>query len=82
MRKKRLVALAGVLIAASGAAAFATLALPAQKASALSDPRQELPIVRLATAARVTGSERGFTGVVGARVESRMSVSRSRPVSR
>src|SRR6266568_461346 len=72
MRKKRLVALAGVLIAASGAAAFATLALPAQKASALSDPRQELPIVRLATAARVTGSERGFTGVVGARVESNL----------
>src|SRR3977135_375165 len=72
MRKKRLVALAGVLIAASGAAAFATLALPAQKASALSDPRQELPIVRLATAARVTGCERGFTGVVGARVESNL----------
>src|SRR5947207_7606856 len=72
MRKKRLVALAGVLIAASGAAAFATLALPAQKASALSDPRQELPIVRLATAARVTGSERGFTGVVAARVQSNL----------
>src|SRR3981081_1394509 len=72
MRKKRLVALAGVLIAASGAAAFATLALPAQKASALSDPRQELPIVRLATPARVTGSERGFTGIVAARVQSNL----------
>src|ERR1700716_4045489 len=72
MRKKRLVALAGVLIAASGAAAFATLALPAQEASAVSDPRQESPIVSLVTAARVSGSERGFTSVVGARVESNL----------
>ncbi|WGS21736.1 MULTISPECIES: efflux RND transporter periplasmic adaptor subunit [unclassified Bradyrhizobium] len=72
MRKRRLVVLAGVLIAASGAAAFATLAIPTQKASALGDPRQEPPIVNLVAAARVTGSERGFTGVVGARVESNL----------
>src|SRR5258708_38612823 len=72
MRKTRLVVLAGVLIAASGAAAFATLAIPAQKASAVSDPRQESPIVSLVTAARASGSERGFTGVVGARVESNL----------
>ena len=64
--------LGGLLIAVSGAAAFATLAIPAQEASAVSDPRQEAPIVRLATAARVTGSERGFTGIVGARVESNL----------
>ncbi|WGR98619.1 efflux RND transporter periplasmic adaptor subunit [Bradyrhizobium sp. ISRA443] len=73
MRKRRLVVLAGVLIAASGAAAFATLAIPTRKASALGDPRQEPPIVSLVTAARVTGSERGFTGVVGARVESNLA---------
>jgi RND family efflux transporter MFP subunit len=72
MRKRRLMALAGVLIAASGAAALATLAIPAHKASALSDPRQEPPIVSLAAAVRVSGSERGFTGVVGARVESNL----------
>jgi RND family efflux transporter MFP subunit len=43
-----------------------------QEASAVSDPRQEPPIVRLVTAARVTGSERGFTGIIGARVQSNL----------
>ena len=38
----------------------------------MSDPRQEPPIVRLVTAARVTGSERGFTGIIGARVQSNL----------
>ncbi|HEX9791701.1 MAG TPA: efflux RND transporter periplasmic adaptor subunit [Kiloniellales bacterium] len=38
----------------------------------MSDPRQEPPIVRLATAVRVVGSERGFTGIVGARVQSNL----------
>jgi RND family efflux transporter MFP subunit len=72
MRKSRLLVLAGVLIAASGAAVFATLAIPAQEASAARDPRQEPPMVRLATAARVNGSERGFTGIIGARVQSNL----------
>ena len=72
MKKSRLVIVAGVLIAASGAAVFATLAIPAQKASAARDPRQDPPMVRLATAARVSGSERGFTGIIGARVESNL----------
>ncbi|WP_159012434.1 efflux RND transporter periplasmic adaptor subunit [Bradyrhizobium sp. S69] len=72
MRKKRFAVLGGVLLAASGVAAFATFAVPAQRASALSDPRLELPIVNLVTAARVAGTERGFTGVVGARVESNL----------
>jgi RND family efflux transporter MFP subunit len=72
MKKRNLVALAGVLVAASGAAAFATFAVPAREASAVGDPRQETPIVRLATAAPVTGSERGFTGIIGARVESNL----------
>ncbi len=70
MKKRNLVVLAGVLITMSGAAAFATLAIPAQEAAAVSDPRQEPPIVRLVTAAPVTGSERGFTGIIGARVQS------------
>jgi RND family efflux transporter MFP subunit len=72
MKKKLAIVLGGVLIAMLGAAALATLAIPAQEAVAVSDPRQEPPIVRLATAARVTGSERGFTGIIGARVQSNL----------
>jgi RND family efflux transporter MFP subunit len=64
--------LSGALIAGLGVAAFVALSLPGQKAAALSDPRQEAPIVRLATAAPVTGSERSFTGIIGARVESNL----------
>jgi multidrug efflux pump subunit AcrA (membrane-fusion protein) len=72
MKKSKFVIVAGVLIAASGAAVFATLAIPAQKASAARDPRQDPPMVRLATAAPVSGSERGFTGLIGARVQSNL----------
>src|SRR6266704_6648181 len=73
MKKLRnIIALACALIAASGAATFATLSIPAQAVSAVRDPRQEAPIVRLVTAARVTGSERGFTGIIGARVQSNL----------
>src|SRR5437588_11853098 len=72
MKKSRLMVLAGVLIAASGAAVFATLVVPAQEASAARDPRQEPPMVSLVKAARVSGSERGFTGTIGARVESNL----------
>jgi RND family efflux transporter MFP subunit len=72
MKKRTSLVLAGALIAGVGAAALATLSLRAQEAAALSDPRQEPPIVRLATAAQVTGSERSFTGVIGARVLSNL----------
>ncbi len=72
MKKRPAIVLGGVLIAISGAAAFATLAIPAQEAAAVSDPRQEPPIVRLVTAAPVTASERSFTGIIGARVESNL----------
>jgi len=67
---KHAVMLGGLLIAVSGAATFATLSLRAHEAAAVSDPRQEPPIVRLAAAAPVAGSERAFTGVVEARVQS------------
>ena len=66
--------LGSVLFAGLGAAAFVTLSLPAQEAAAMSDSRQESPIVRLATVARVTGSERGFTGIIGARVQSNLGL--------
>lgn len=64
--------LAGILIAVSGAAAFVTLSLRAPGVSALSDPRQQPPTVKLATAERVGGAERGFTGIIGARVQSNL----------
>ena len=72
MKRVGAIALGGFLIAASGAAAIVTLTNPTQQASAVSDPRQEPPMVRLATAERVNGSERSFTGVVGARVQSNL----------
>jgi RND family efflux transporter MFP subunit len=72
MKKRPAVVLGGLLIAMSGATAFAALAIHPLGASAPSDPRQEPPFVRLATAARVTGSERSFTGIIGARVQSNL----------
>src|SRR5215217_4408015 len=70
MKRRLAVVMGGLPIAVLGAAAVVTLSLRAP--AAVSDPRQEPPIVRLATAARVTGSERGFTGVVAARVQSNL----------
>jgi RND family efflux transporter MFP subunit len=70
MKRRPAVVMGGLLIAVLGAAAVVTLSLRAP--AAVSDPRQEPPIVRLATAARVTGSERGFTGVIAARVQSNL----------
>ena len=72
MKKRPAVVLGGVLLTALGAAAFGTFFLRAHEASAVSDPRQEPPVVRLVTAAPVTGSERGFTGIIGARVQSNL----------
>ncbi len=72
MKKRPVLVLGGILIAVFGVGAFVTLSIRTQAASAVSDPRQEPPIVRLATAARVNGSERGFTGIIGARVQSNL----------
>jgi multidrug efflux pump subunit AcrA (membrane-fusion protein) len=72
MKKRPAIVLAGVLIAGVGVAAFVTLSIRTQAATAVIDPRQEPPVVRLVTAARVTGSERGLTGVVAARVQSNL----------
>jgi RND family efflux transporter MFP subunit len=72
MKKRPAVVLGGLLIATSGVAAVVTLSLRTPEASAVSDPRQEPPLVRLATAARATGPERGFTGIIGARVQSNL----------
>jgi RND family efflux transporter MFP subunit len=70
MKKRPALVLGALLIAVSGAAAFATVSLRPQ--DAVSDPRQEAPIVRLATAVPVRGSERGFTGNIAAKVQSNL----------
>ena len=54
MKKRPAFVLGGLLIATSGVAAFVTLSLRTPAASTVSDPRQEAPIVRVATAARTT----------------------------
>lgn len=72
MKMRPMVVVGGVLTAALGAAAVVMLPMHTQEAAAVSDPRQDAPIVRLATAVRVVGTERGFTGVVGARVQSNL----------
>lgn len=72
MKMRPAIVVSGALIAGLGVAAFVALSLSGQKAAALTDPRQEAPVVRLAVAAPVTGSERAFTGIVGARVESNL----------
>lgn len=48
MKKRQMIVLGSVLIAGCAVAAFVTLRAPA--ASAVSDPRQEAPIVRIAAA--------------------------------
>ncbi|MGJ0507399.1 MAG: efflux RND transporter periplasmic adaptor subunit [Methylocystis sp.] len=68
--KKRPAVVLGGLLTLSGAVALVAVSMRAHEASAMSDPRLEPPIVRLAAAARVNGSDRGFTGVIGARVQS------------
>ncbi|MBB4429455.1 RND family efflux transporter MFP subunit [Bradyrhizobium sp. CIR48] len=69
--KRGVAVLAGIMIPA-GVATFVSLGIVAPNASAVSDPRQEPPMVSLATATRVSGSDRGFTGTIGARVESNL----------
>jgi RND family efflux transporter MFP subunit len=72
MKKRPAVVLGGLLLTVLGAAAFGTFFVRAQEASAVNDPRQEPPIVRVVTAAQVTGSQRDFTGIIAARVQSNL----------
>ena len=57
MKKRPVIVLGSILIAGSGALAFVTLSDRTQ-AAAVTDPRQETPIVRLVTAAPVTKDQR------------------------
>jgi RND family efflux transporter MFP subunit len=67
---RSVIVLGGALIAALGAAGFVAASVRTQHASAVSDPRLDPPVVRLATAEPAAGSERSFTGLIGARVQS------------
>lgn len=71
MKKRSVIVLGGILVAVSGTAGFLTLSLRTP-ASAVSDPRLDAPVVRVVTAAQVAGSDRGFTGVIAARVQSNL----------
>jgi RND family efflux transporter MFP subunit len=72
MKKSPFIVLGSILIALSGVAAFVALSIRTQAAPVVGDPRQEPPIVRMVTATRVAGSERGFTGIMGARVQNNL----------
>jgi multidrug efflux pump subunit AcrA (membrane-fusion protein) len=72
LKKRPVIVLGGILVAASAVATFVALSPHTPEASAVSDPRQDAPIVRLVTAAPVIGAERGFTGIIGARVQSNL----------
>jgi RND family efflux transporter MFP subunit len=64
--------LGSILAVLSGIVALATLAIPTPEVPSVGDPRQEPPLVRLAMPAPVVGSERAFTGIIGARVQSNL----------
>jgi RND family efflux transporter MFP subunit len=72
MKKRPAFVLGGLLIAVSGVAAVVAVSFRTPEAAAVNDPRQEPPIVRTVTAAGVTGSERSFTGIIAARVQSNL----------
>jgi RND family efflux transporter MFP subunit len=67
--KKKPVLVGGVLIAALLLLVI-VVRMVGGDASASGDPRLDPPIVRLAAPAPVDGAERGFTGVIAARVQS------------
>jgi RND family efflux transporter MFP subunit len=72
MKNRPTFMLGAVLMGALGAGLFAGVFLSTRSASAVIDPRQEAPLVKVGPAASVLGSERGFTGIMGARVQSNL----------
>jgi RND family efflux transporter MFP subunit len=76
MNNKAIAVLAGISIAAFGAVALALSARTpdprTQEITGTSDPRLQPPLVRLVAPVPVTASERAFTGVIGAKVESNL----------
>lgn len=70
--KRRPLIVAGGVIAVAGVATLSLLSLSSLHAGPASDPRQEAPLVRVATAVPVKGIERSFTGLIEARVQSNL----------
>jgi RND family efflux transporter MFP subunit len=71
-KKKSVIAAGSVVLAVAAVAGFVTLSAGPRNASAVSDPRQNAPIVRLVTPTPVVDAERRFTGAVAARVQSNL----------
>ncbi|UZF95540.1 efflux RND transporter periplasmic adaptor subunit [Bosea sp. NBC_00550] len=71
-KKKSGIVVGGAVLAAAAGAAFVTLSARPQSASAVGDPRQNAPIVRLVNPTPVIDAERRFTGVIAARVQSNL----------
>jgi RND family efflux transporter MFP subunit len=70
--KRKPVIVGSALLVALAAAIFAGLSLRTRQATAVSDPRQETPLVRLFTATQAAESERHFTGIIAAKVQSNL----------
>jgi RND family efflux transporter MFP subunit len=71
-KERSVIIAASVVLAVSAMAGFIVLSASPRTASAVSDPRQNAPIVRLVAATPVAESERRFTGVIAARVQSNL----------
>lgn len=71
MKRKHVLALAG-LVAAAGAAAFFLVLETSERESEAADPRTAPPLVRVAEAKRTEAAERSFTGTVASRVQSNL----------
>ena len=69
MNKRRIATIGGLLAILAGAG---LVTLRVHGASAVSDPRQNAPLVRLTNTTWASASERGFTGTIGARVQSNL----------
>jgi RND family efflux transporter MFP subunit len=65
------VAIAAVL-AVGGGAVLAVGSASSKSAAALDDPRAAAPLVRVVPAARPAGTERAFTGIIAARIQSNL----------
>lgn len=72
MKLKPILLGGSALIAVVAAAGFFVLVARPHRASAEIDPRQAPPLVRVTAAGAVVDSERSFTGLIGARVQSNL----------
>ncbi|AXK81243.1 efflux RND transporter periplasmic adaptor subunit [Pseudolabrys taiwanensis] len=71
-RKWRYVLGGAAVLFAGGVAILLIGSASGEKAAAQNDPRNDVPVVRLASAGRSVGAERAFTGSIAARVQSNL----------